>query len=239
MIVSHARKVIFIKTHKTGGSSLEVALSKFCAPGDILTPLQPDEEALRRETAGIGAQNYGKPFRRYSLGEMARYLKRRLIVRRFYEHMPAFEARRMLGEEIWQSYYKFTLVRDPFDRAVSRYFYTKKYEDDHGQFELWDRSSFDQFLRYRAQLINENWRMYTVKDDLLVDFVVKYEDMEAGLGIVSDRIGLPVNLHDAMRTIRVKSDARPRDRSNLELIGDGQRQAIACLCAKEIEMFGY
>ena len=56
MIISHSRKFIFIKTFKTGGSSLEIALSKYCGKGDILTELDPPEEALRRERYGIGAQ---------------------------------------------------------------------------------------------------------------------------------------------------------------------------------------
>ena len=54
MIISHSRKFIFVKTYKTAGSSLEIALSKYCAKGDILTPLDGEEEAQRRALSGLG-----------------------------------------------------------------------------------------------------------------------------------------------------------------------------------------
>ena len=38
MIVSHGRRFIFIKTSKTAGTSVEMQLSKFCGPDDIVTP---------------------------------------------------------------------------------------------------------------------------------------------------------------------------------------------------------
>ena len=43
MIVSHSRKFIFLKTRKTAGTSLEIALSKYCGPEDVLAPIDFDE----------------------------------------------------------------------------------------------------------------------------------------------------------------------------------------------------
>ena len=39
MIVSHKHKFIFLKTKKTAGTSIELALSPFCGDSDILAPL--------------------------------------------------------------------------------------------------------------------------------------------------------------------------------------------------------
>ena len=38
MIVSHDRRFIFVKTSKTAGTSVEMQLSVFCGPDDIVTP---------------------------------------------------------------------------------------------------------------------------------------------------------------------------------------------------------
>src|ERR1700682_2469961 len=44
MIISHKYKLIFIKTAKTAGTSIEVFLSKQCGPMDIVTPIAPPIE---------------------------------------------------------------------------------------------------------------------------------------------------------------------------------------------------
>ena len=38
-------------------------------------------------------------------------------------HITAFELRETLGHSIWRSYYKFAMVRNPWDWFVSQHFY--------------------------------------------------------------------------------------------------------------------
>ena len=47
MIVSHAKKFIFVKTRKTSGTSMEVSLSQVCGPDDIITPISFEDELVR------------------------------------------------------------------------------------------------------------------------------------------------------------------------------------------------
>ena len=62
MIISHKLKCIFIKPKKVGGTSFEVALSKYCGDKDIITPISNDDETLRKELGYRGSQNYENPF---------------------------------------------------------------------------------------------------------------------------------------------------------------------------------
>src|SRR3954464_4680968 len=103
MIVSHARKFIFLKTRKTAGTSLEIALSKYCGPDDVLTPIDFDEEA-RREHAGRGAQNYTKALVRHSPADLLRLMRDRERAVAFREHMMGVEARKRLGARVWDEY---------------------------------------------------------------------------------------------------------------------------------------
>jgi hypothetical protein len=40
VIVSHEHRFIFLKSQKTGGTSLELALSRVCGPEDVITQLK-------------------------------------------------------------------------------------------------------------------------------------------------------------------------------------------------------
>ena len=51
VIISHRHRFIFIKTGKTAGTSVEIALSKFCGPEDVITPISPEDEATRKTSA--------------------------------------------------------------------------------------------------------------------------------------------------------------------------------------------
>ena len=66
MIVSHRHRFIFIKTRKTASTSIEIALSQFCGPEDIITPIHPDDEAIRRSLGYPGPQNFLMQPGRYS-----------------------------------------------------------------------------------------------------------------------------------------------------------------------------
>lgn len=244
MIVSHERKFIFLKTRKTAGTSLEIALSRYCGDGDILTPIATDE-GMRVALSGRGAQNYERPVRTLSPAQRFRRLVRDEKVPLFTEHMTAVTARRLLGEAVWDSYFKFTVVRNPYDRMLSRFYWSMKARP--GNREIWGIEGLDQFLRYRAEYVNENWLIYTSGDQLLVDDVVRFENLETDLGRISERIGLGHNIHDDMRSIHAKSDFRPKESGlgDIERVAPGAaiRSAdaaiIGALCAREIETFGY
>ena len=52
MIISHRHRYIFIKTHKTAGTSVEISLSRFAGPDDVLTPVAPRDEEVRARFPG-------------------------------------------------------------------------------------------------------------------------------------------------------------------------------------------
>ena len=58
MILNHKYNFIFIKSFKTAGTSLEIALSKFCDNKDVVTPIVKEDEKLRSELNFTPPQNY-------------------------------------------------------------------------------------------------------------------------------------------------------------------------------------
>src|SRR4051812_7001975 len=120
MIISHKYKFIFIKTKKTAGTSIEIALSKYLDKGDIITKI--NEEDMREGLGYPGPQNYRVPYWKYTFEDLKRLLfQRQLCV--FYNHAPATYIRKYIGEKVWNSYYKFCFERNPWDKTVSSYFF--------------------------------------------------------------------------------------------------------------------
>lgn len=60
MIISHEHKFIFLKTAKTAGTSIEIALSKFCGSDDVITKIARPDQRIRSEVGYPGPQN-GRP----------------------------------------------------------------------------------------------------------------------------------------------------------------------------------
>lgn len=225
MIISHKYKFIFIKTEKTAGTSIEVALSKFCGDEDIITPIVPVDEEMRQKYAGRGAQNYYVGFERYSLKDWARLLikgKRRA----FYNHIGAEEIVQVIPTEIWNSYYKFCFDRNPWDKVISWYYWTYKTSP---------RPSIKEFIQsgYAAQV--KGWCLYSLNDEIAVDRVGMYEKLAEELNDISAHLGLPSELE----LPRTKSSFRKEKKSYRELLDEEDKSQIAKIFSKEIEHFGY
>jgi hypothetical protein len=196
MIISHRHRFIFIKTTKTAGTSIEVFLAQCCGDDDVVTPFGVAE-------AGHVPRNHEA----------------------YYNHMAAAEVRQQVGEEVWRSYFKFCFERNPWDKVVSMYYFTR---GRHGQQEL----AFDDFVRRRAFPIDHP--KYLIDGRLAVDFVGRYETLATDLTDVCARLGLPVPVLP-----RAKGQYREGD-SDFQPHYDAELAAIVADAYRwEIDRFGY
>lgn len=170
MIISHEHKFIFLKTVKTASSSIEILLSHYCGPDDIITPTRED----LAEQRAISGQNYRlasplvpkRPLWRRVLRRPERYYHPTVG---FYEHMPAWRIKSYVGDQVWNSYFKFAFVRNPWDRQVSYYFYKTRSERP--------RRSFSDFMAIKRRAWVESRELYTVDNVCAVDFLGRYETL--------------------------------------------------------------
>ena len=225
MIICHEYKFIFIKTRKTAGTSIETALSKFCGEFDVITSLSSEDEKARKDMGLRGMQNIHVPLLRYSGADIANILN--LQRKRFHNHSPAAEVRRYVGKGKWSKYFVFCVERNPFDRAVSQYFWKNR--------KLVEKPDMQEFFRSLSTPSMSNWNVYSGKDGVLVDRILRYENLDQELSSVGNLLGIKIDIS----SIHAKSHTRTDKRNYREIIDKKSRVIIEERCAKEIKHFGY
>lgn len=226
MIISHKHKFIFLKTGKTAGTSVEFALRALCGPDDIIAPIG-DEEGIEM---GLPPQNYTSApqfLSRDWLYWFRSRLKRRSAQKDFYNHIPGWRVRARVGEEIWNDYFKFCFERNPWDREVSFYFFRR------GRSGRAD--NFADHLKTLKRKKLRNWEIYTDNNQLNVDFVGRYENLEQDLKLALQECGIDWT----GELPRAKGKFRTDKRHYREFYNDQSRELIAKTYQREIEHFGY
>lgn len=226
MIISHRYKFIFIKTIKTAGTSVEWALGDMCGPEDVITPNFADDD--RRAEMGLRTeQNFCPSFRQYSLRDWVITLRRRKR-KRFYHHMSAAEIKLLVGDPIWNSYFKFCFERNPWDRTVSLYWWRER-----GKFNR----TLSEFIASGEprDLTKRGVNLYSIDGKVAVDRVCKYEYLDEELKYLEERLGLP----GPLVLPKAKSQYRLDRRHYRDVLSPHERELISEMSKKEIELYGY
>ena len=162
MIISHRHKFIFLKARKVAGTSVEVALAQHCGDGDIVTPVgefNPKWDEEEYDHPGTKRRGYGR-------------------------HSTLIPVRRRLGRKLWDAYFKFAIVRNPWDLVVSQYHWATRGDDWH-PFRRTVGASLNRFWRYPlrarrnvialgASLARTFWKLEDVTFDFFVAYMLRY-----------------------------------------------------------------
>jgi hypothetical protein len=203
-------------------------MSKFCGEDDIITPITPADEVIRRNRGYRGPQNYLAPLSDYEWGDYKKLLLLRGKKKRYYNHIPAAEVKDHVGDTVWNNYFKFCFERNPWDRLISYYFWKNQSEP---------RPTISEFLESGAPNIlkKRGFRCYTIDGQVAVDKVCLFERLEEELESIRVRLNLPEKLD----LPRAKSSFRKDKRSLREILSDGEGKKIGELFSEEIALFGY
>ena len=236
MIVSHTHKFIFIKTRKTAGTSVEIALSESCGAKDIITPLWEDDELARQEWSGRSAQNHKGPFnplidvRAAGIRRTRHALRRWHKNQKYWNHMPAVVVRARLGRSIWQDYLTFTIERDPIDKTVSHFYWENFWREHHGHPPL----SPSEYARQGKLCVN--LPLYTdFQGRVMVDRVLRFESLQDDFNAVCREIGMKT----PRPLPRTKSKQRKKKATFEELFTPREQAQIRARFSREATVAGY
>ncbi len=156
-----------------------------------------------------------------------------------FEHKTALEKIQEWGERAWERKFSFTVVRNPWDKVVSHFFYRV----DTNQTQLKDRyiGFNDWVIRAYGEkdaLYYDKPKMFMPQLDwitdhdgkILVDEIIRFEQLETGFNQVAEKIGKKARLPHIKKTQR--GDYR-------EYYSQEAREAVEQHFQKDIEAFGY
>ncbi len=128
-------------------------------------------------------------------------------------------------------YFKFSFMRNPWERRVSQYEYAKRMAKEKGEDWAIEISlmSFYEFITERndSQL---NW-VSNEKNNVAVDFLASGRNLQQDFNKICKKIGIP--------HIELPHKNKTKHKHYTEYYDDETRQIVANNCAKDIEYFNY
>ena len=198
-MISFQKQFLFVHIPKTAGNSIQSVLRDYSE--DQLVALRKEQDGIER----FGLRNPNYKIRKHSV------LK---------------EYREALGDEQFRSFYKFTCVRNPWDRMVSYYFTPTQNP------ETWNRKKFHGIIS-RAVSVADDLRLDESEEDPFanVDYVMRFENLTEDFRTVCSRL-------DISTPTLPRYNRSTRERYS-KYYDDELRELVRTRFAREIERFGY
>lgn len=223
MILDRSRRLLFVKTRKTAGTSIEVALSQVLGPDAVVSPLRPAEPGHQPRNH-LGLWNPVPEVVRGHRGvrQTVHELRAR---RRAWNHAPYVLIADRFGRRDVERCFSFCVERDPWSKTVS--FWRMRLRDQPGVHS----EDFDEFVHAPGQVLPSDWHLYTRGGRVAVDRVVRYDRLAVDLPQVLASAG--VALPTPLPTAKAAAPARAPDLAadTVALIGR--------VFAREIAEFGF
>lgn len=147
-MISHEKKFYFVHISKTGGNSIQSALEQYSS-----------------DKIEYFDNRFGK-------NQDIRIFNEKMGDNRNVKHTSAEWF--LVNFPECKEYFKFTCIRNPWDRTVSRYFW---------KFDTFDKERFKQVI---------NWHEYRAQkfDYEGCDFIMRFENLQEDFNTVCDKIGI-------------------------------------------------
>ena len=197
-MISFQKRFLFVHIPKTGGNSIQTVLRDYS-----------EDEIVAKHSRQDGVERFAVRNPKYKLKK----------------HSALAEYRQALGEEQFAKLFKFTVVRNPWDRMVSFYFTP-------GRQKEWNAHEFEKLLSETKPAADY---LRLEKDDVdpfaNVDRIIRFENLEEDFRAVCDQLGIPAAPLPKYNRSEREHYSKYYDAKLREMVG--QR------FADEIKAFGY
>ena len=220
MIISLKYNYIYIRTRKTGSSTIESILKDSLGPDDLFV-----REDLRiiAPIAKLGVE----------------IPKNDNLV----THITVGEIRDLVRDDIWERLFKFTSERHPYEKCVSYAYFKNRARGKHlrkrGDKALLDKHERRDFGVYLNRVVNDgeyaSFKYYSIGGRSVAEDYIRLETMEEDIRRVGARIGVPVPDELPRKRQTERDDPRPAR----VILSAEQRDIVYEKCRPEFELHGY
>lgn len=222
MIISHKYKFIFTHIPKTAGSSISAYLAQFLGDEDIMNDawnealslgIPYNKRILKSVNTEYGLEKISEALsKREQDGKMLErpiidYAFRKIISEKLGTESVHASAERVRNFDpiAWETYFKFSFVRNPFSHAISLWRwdenkFSKKFNLTTYSSEKKNVEDFKIYLKkikndYSKFDINKPYQhlrdIYCIDGKIAMDFIGKMENLEADFKFIAKKLNLP------------------------------------------------
>ncbi|MBW2172233.1 MAG: sulfotransferase family 2 domain-containing protein [Deltaproteobacteria bacterium] len=147
------------------------------------------------------------------------------------QHLFAEHVRMEVGSNTFNQYFKFSFMRNPWDKAVSQFHYMRERKNLRKFIGMELDDSFKKYLALIQRKIHVQWDeqykfISNENGDIMVDFLGRFENLEQDLNKVLNRLGV--------RMVRISFHRPYYEYYDDEAIG-----IVQSMYKRDIDMFGY
>lgn len=170
-MISHKHKCIFIHIPKTAGTSINT----YFHPGVIFKTVPPDYERL-----------FG-------------WCPKRQIHLQHATSNQLLELE-LVSEQVWNDYFKFTFVRNPWDRAYSDYIWIQKFAGVKGSFKCYiNKTNEFEFVlndisshHYLGDHLIPQTDFFDFNGNYKLDFIARFENFDEDINSIIKKLGIDI-----------------------------------------------
>ncbi len=205
MKLSDSHQFIFIHIRKAAGGSVNTILNRYSLP-------RPRDFKSRMMSKLYLENNY----RKFA----------------FRQHCTILDVKRVAPIEVFDAYFKFAFVRNPWKRLVSEYEFIRR-QSNHGRHSKVIKMDFDTYINYQASRKDAHQinMLANTKGALLMDFVGRFENLHKDWEYACSQIGIDHHELPHLKNAKIVDYDKYYNQAN--------KERVAQLWKHDIDIFEY
>ena len=144
-------------------------------------------------------------------------------------------------KDVFDEYFKFGFVRNPWDKTVSFYFYNNKRNWDRYPFNAKTAPAFNDFIkdwfvkgsrrRFHSLSHSPCLDWLSDKNGVIVDYIGRFENLQEDFNVVCNKIGLSPQILPKRNASKHEHYTEYYNQESIDIIGE--------MYKKDIDYFGY